>query len=99
MGIPIHSEPDAKLELVGEVHMEKDPATGALVLVCGDVNIAKEFAAALGILRGGSQLMLVELKATKITMNVTTSSQSFSGAFDEPSEPVFNGAAATAKAG
>jgi hypothetical protein len=80
--IPLHSEPDAVVRLIGDVHMEHGR------LIVGDVDMAEKFAAALGVLQGGSQLMFVEVIGTKITTQVTTSSQGFSGKFNEPSEPV-----------
>jgi hypothetical protein len=80
--IPIHSEPDAVVKLLGDVHMNR----GRLVI--GDVDVMEKFAAALGVLQGGSQLMYVECVATKITTQVTTSSQGFSGKFAEQGEEV-----------
>jgi hypothetical protein len=80
--IPLHSEPDAVVRLIGDVHMENGR------LIVGDVDVAEKFAAALGVLQGGSQLMCVEVIGTKITTQVTTSSQGFSGKFTETSEPV-----------
>jgi hypothetical protein len=80
--LPLHSEPDAVVRLVGDVHMEGGK------LVVGDTDLAEKFAAALGVLGGGMQMMYIECTATKITTEVTTSSQSFSGKFKEPSEPI-----------
>lgn len=80
--IPLHSEPDAVVRLLGDVHVNKGR------LIVGDVDVMEKFAAALGVLQGGSQLMYVECVATKITTEVTTSSQGFSGKFVESTEEV-----------
>ncbi len=81
----VHSEPDAVINLIGDLHMEGG------VLVCGDTDVAKKFAAVAGVLHGGRQFGAVEIVFTKITVGVTTSDQSFGGAFAEPSEPVTGG--------
>ena len=80
-GIPLHSEPDAVIRVFGDLHIEQG------VLVCGDVDIAKKLAGAAGIAGGGRQLGYVEVTFTKATVEITTSDQSFGGAFKEPSEP------------
>ncbi len=82
MGIPVHSEPDAVITLIGDLHMEGG------VLVVGDTDLAKKFAAVSGVLNGGRQFGVVKCVFTKITVDVTTSDQSFGGAFAEPSEPI-----------
>jgi hypothetical protein len=81
-GIPIHSEPDAVVKIVGDAHYE------AGKLIVGDVDIAAKIAAAMGVMTGGRQLGYFEATFTKITTEVTTSSQSFDGKFAEASEPV-----------
>jgi hypothetical protein len=79
--VPIHSEPDAVVNLIGDLHME----SGALVV--GDVDVARKLAATAGVLNGGRQFGLLKCVFTKITVDVTTSDQSFGGAFYEASEP------------
>ena len=80
--LPLHSEPDAVIRVVGDAHWE----SGKLIIA--DVDVAQKFAAALGILSGGRQNGYFEATFTKITTEVTTSSQSFDGKFAEASEPV-----------
>lgn len=79
--IPMHSEPDAVVNLIGDIHWEN----GALIV--GDVDLAKKFAATAGVLHGGRQFGVVQCVFTKVTVEVTTSDQSFGGAFSEASEP------------
>ena len=79
--IAVHSEPDAVIKIIGDLHMEGG------VLVCGDTDVAKKLAATAGVLTGGRQFGVVEATFTKVTLEVTTSDQSFGGAFKEPSEP------------
>lgn len=45
--VPIHSEPDAVVTLIGDLRMENG------VLVVGDTDVAKKFAATAGMLHGG----------------------------------------------
>lgn len=80
--LKMHSEPDAVVNLIGDLHMENG------VLVVGDTDLAKKFAAVAGVLHGGRQFGAVEVTFTKITVGVVTSDQSFGGAFAEASEPV-----------
>jgi len=79
--IPLHSEPDAVLNLIGDLHLENG------VLVIGDVDIAKKLAAVAGLTFGGRQFGFLHVVFTKATVEVTTSDQSFGGAFKEASEP------------
>jgi hypothetical protein len=79
--IPMHSEPDADINVIGDAHWE------AGKLIIGDVDVAAKFAAALGVLSGGRQFGFFKATFTKITAEVVTSSQSFDGKFAEPSEP------------
>ena len=79
--IPLHSEPDAVLNLIGDLHLEGG------VLVIGDVDIAKKLAAVAGLTFGGRQFGYLHVEFTKATVEVTTSDQSFGGAFKEQSEP------------
>jgi len=79
--VPVHSEPDAVVTLIGDLHWEN----GALIV--GDVDVAKKLAATAGILGGGRQFGLLKCVFTKVTVDVTTSYQSFGGAFYEESEP------------
>jgi hypothetical protein len=81
-GVPVHSEPDAVITMIGDLHWEDGK------LIVGDVDLAKKFAATAGILGGGRQFGLVKCVFTKITVDVTTSDQTFGNAFAEPSEPV-----------
>lgn len=78
---PFHSEFDAVLNLIGDAHMEKGK------FVVGDVDVAQKLAAAIGVLNGGRQFGHLHIAFTKGTVEVTTSDQSFGGAFNEPSEP------------
>lgn len=78
--IPLHSEPDAVVRLIGDLHMEHG------VLVVGDTDVAKKLAATAGVLHGGRQFGFLEATFTKATVDVVTSDQSFGGAFKEPSE-------------
>ncbi len=80
--LKLHSEPDAVVNLIGDLHIEGG------VLVCGDTDVAKKLAAVAGVLNGGRQFGAVEITFTKITVGVVTSDQSFGGAFAEASEPV-----------
>jgi hypothetical protein len=80
--IPIHSEPDAIVRIVGDAHFE------AGKLIVGDVDVAAKIASAMGVMTGGRQLGFFEATFTKITTEVTTSSQSFDGKFAEVSEPL-----------
>jgi hypothetical protein len=80
--VPVHSEPDADITLIGDLHME------AGVLVVGDTDVAKKLAATAGVLQGGRQFGILKATFTKITVGVTTSDQSFGGAFAEASEPI-----------
>lgn len=80
-GIPLHSEPDAVVYAVGDMHFENGK------LIIADVDIATKIAAAAGVLQGGRQAGLFEAKFTKFTVQVTTSDQGFGGAFYEASEP------------
>lgn len=80
-GIPIHSEPDAMVKLIGDLHWEGGK------LIVGDTDVAKKMAAVSGVLGGGRQFGLLECVFTKITVDVVTSDQSFGGAFSEASEP------------
>lgn len=82
MGIPVHSEPDACITLIGDLHVESG------ILVVGDTDVAKKLAATAGVLQGGRQFGVLKCVFTKITVDVTTSDQSFGGAFAEPSEPI-----------
>lgn len=79
--IPLHSEADADITLIGDLHMENG------VLVVGDTRVADKLAATAGVLNGGRQFGLLRATFTKITVGVTTSDQSFGGAFGEVSEP------------
>jgi len=76
----LHSEPDAVVYAVGDMHFENGK------LIIADVDIAKKIAAA-GVLQGGRQAGLFEAKFTKFTVQVTTSDQGFGGTFYEESEP------------
>jgi hypothetical protein len=78
---PFHSEPDAILNIIGDLHVERGR------LVCGDVDIAQKLAAAAGVAGGGRQFGHLHVVFTKGTVDVVTSDQSFGGAFNEPSEP------------
>ena len=80
-GIGLHSEADAVINLMGDLHMEDGK------LIVGDTEVAKKLAAAAGVLNGGRQFGLLKCVFTKITVEVVTSDQSFGGAFAEPSEP------------
>jgi hypothetical protein len=79
--IPLHSEPDAVVRLIGDAHYE------AGRLVVGDVDVAKKIAATIGVLTGGRQFGYLEVTFTKATVEVTTSDQGFGDAFYEDSEP------------
>ena len=79
--IPVHSEPDAIVRVIGALHMEGG------VLVCGDTNLQKKIAALAGVLGGGRQFGIFEATFTKITVETTTSDQSMGLAFAESSEP------------
>lgn len=79
--IPMHSEPDAVINLIGDLHFENGK------LIIGDTDVAKKLAAAAGVLGGGRQFGYLNCTFTKITANVTTSDQGFGGAFYEDSEP------------
>lgn len=79
--IPMHSEADAVINLIGDMHMEGGK------LIVGDVDVAAKLAAAAGVLNGGRQFGYLKCVFTKITADVVTSDQSFGGAFSEPSEP------------
>jgi len=80
--IPMHSEPDAVVNLIGDLHWEN----GALIV--GDVDVARKLAATSGVLGGGRQFGYLKCVFTKITADVVTSDQGFGGAFYEPSEPL-----------
>lgn len=80
--IQTHSEPDAEITLIGDLHVE------AGVLVVGDTDVARKLAATAGVLQGGRQFGVLHCTFTKITVPVTTSDQSFGGAFAEASEPI-----------
>ena len=84
--LPMHSEPDAVLNVIGDLHMGDGEDAGLLLV--GDVNLMKKFAAAAGVLNGGRQFGHVRIVFTKITADVVTSDQTFGNAFSEPSEPV-----------
>lgn len=79
--IPLHSEPDAVVRLLGDAHYENGR------LIVGDVDVAAKVSAAMGIKQGGRQFGYMEIKFTKATVEVTTSDQGFGGAFYEGSEP------------
>lgn len=79
--IPLHSEPDAVLYAVGDIHYENGK------LVIQDVDVAKKLAAIVGVLQGGRQSGVLQATFTKFTVQVTTSDQGFGGAFYEESEP------------
>lgn len=81
LSLPMHSEPDAVVRIIGDAHWENGK------LIIADVDAAMKFASALGIFSGGRQFGMFEATFTKITVDVTTSSQSFDGAFKEASEP------------
>jgi hypothetical protein len=78
--IGLHSEPDARIKLMGDAHYENGR------LIVGDADLAEKFAAALGILEGGRQMVYVVCVATKISTEVITSSQTFGGKFAENGE-------------
>lgn len=80
LSLPMHSEPDAVVRIIGDAHYKGDR------LIVGDVDVAKKFASTLGVLTGGKQFGFLEITFTKITVDLTTSSQSFDGAFAEASE-------------
>lgn len=80
-GLPVHSEPDAVVTVIGDLHWEDGK------LIVGDVDLARKFAASAGVLNGGRQFGLVKCVFTKITVDVTTSDQTFGNAFSEASEP------------
>lgn len=79
--VATHSEPDAVITLIGDLHMEGGK------LIVGDTDVAKKLAATAGVAQGGRQFGLLKCVFTKITVDVTTSDQAFGGAFSEPSEP------------
>lgn len=80
--LPMHSEPDAVINLIGDLHVEGNR------LIVGDVDVANKLAAAAGVLHGGRQFGYLQCVFTKITADVVTSDQSLGGAFNEPSEGV-----------
>jgi hypothetical protein len=77
----VHSEPDVKFSTVGNLHVESGR------LICGDVDVAKRIAALAGIIEGGRQLGVIEVKFTKVTLEQVTSDPTEGGAFAEGSEP------------
>ena len=83
--LPIHSEPDAVINLIGDLHYENGR------LIVGDTDVAKKLAAAAGVLLGGRQFGYLKCVFTTITADVVTSDQGFGGAFTEPSEPLVTG--------
>jgi hypothetical protein len=80
--IPLHSEPDAVVRVIGDAHYEGGK------LIVGDVDVAAKLAAAIGVRLGGRQFGYLECVFTKATVEVVTSDQGFGGAFSEASEPV-----------
>jgi hypothetical protein len=79
--IPLHSEPDAVVSILGDAHFENGK------LIIGDVDVARKIAATMGILGGGRQSGYFSATFTKYTVQVTTSDQGMGGAFYEESEP------------
>lgn len=79
--IPLHSEPDVEFSEVGNLHFE------AGKLIIADVDVAAMVAAMAGVLQGGRQRGLLEVKFTKLTVTKVDSDGTLGGKFAEPSEP------------
>lgn len=79
--VATHSEPDVEFQEVGNLHFE------AGKLIIADVDVAATVAAQAGVLQGGRQRGVLEVKFTKITISRIDSDGTLGGKFAEPSEP------------
>ena len=79
--IPMHSEPDVEFTEIGNLHFE------AGKLIIADVDVAAKLAAMAGVLQGGRQRGVLEVKFTKVTVSSVDSDGTLGGKFAEPSEP------------